>query len=86
MSLITKKGEWEKKYWKQRLKNSLAWDTEKEEGDHLKLEKDKSHRMKVEIMREEDRQMVYMKKVNMSNMSQRLSGFYFVGKKVSLRI
>ncbi|XP_053373657.1 golgin subfamily A member 6-like protein 6 [Mercenaria mercenaria] len=63
LSLITKKGEWEKKYWKQRLKNSLAWDTEKEESDHLKLEKDKSHRMKVEIMREEDRQMVHMKRL-----------------------
>jgi hypothetical protein len=62
--LITKNGEWEKKYWKQRLKNSLAWDTENEKHDHLKLEKDKSHRMKVEILREEDRQMVFMKKVS----------------------
>lgn len=63
LALITQRGEWERKYWKDRLKNSLAWDTEKEERDHLKLEKDKNHRMKVEIMREEDRQNVYVQKL-----------------------
>ncbi|KAL4222436.1 hypothetical protein ACF0H5_018475 [Mactra antiquata] len=63
LSLITKKGEWEKKYWKQRLKNSLAWDTEKETDDRLKLEKIKTHRMNIEITREGDRQMVQVKKL-----------------------
>ncbi|WAQ93872.1 hypothetical protein MAR_006343 [Mya arenaria] len=46
----------------QRLKNSIAWDTEKNDKDNFRLEKQKNHKAKVEIMREEDRQMVQLKK------------------------
>ncbi|XP_052812622.1 trichohyalin-like [Mya arenaria] len=64
LGLITQRGEFEKNYWKQRLKNSIAWDTEKNDKDNFRLEKQKNHKAKVEIMREEDRQMVQLKKLN----------------------
>ncbi|KAH3718392.1 hypothetical protein DPMN_061196 [Dreissena polymorpha] len=64
LSLMAKRGEFEKTYWKQRLRNSLAWDTEHLESEKLKLQKDQNHRANMEIMREEDRQMVHLKKLN----------------------
>ena len=60
---MVKKGESEKKYWRDRLGRDTAWDRQRTERDHLRLEKDRNHRQSVEISREEDRQTVYAKRV-----------------------
>ena len=46
-----------------RRKARMVWNKEKLDSDELRLEKDMNHRAKVEIIREEDRQMTQMKKV-----------------------
>jgi len=63
LALITKRGEMERTLKNKRRKARMVWNKEKLDSDELRLEKDMNHRAKVEIIREEDRQMTQMKKV-----------------------
>ena len=64
---MVRRGEWEKKYWKKKLENAVAWDKEKTASDDQKSEKDKQHRKTIETSREEDRQSLKLKKVSKVN-------------------
>ena len=63
LALITKRGEMERTLKNKRRKARMVWNKEKFDSDELRLEKDMNHRAKVEIIREEDRQITQMKKV-----------------------
>ena len=63
LALMVKRGEWERKYWKKKLKNAIAWDKEKTASDEHRADTDRQHRACVEASREDDRQSVKLRKV-----------------------
>lgn len=63
LALMVRRGEWERSYWKKKLRNSVAWDKEKTANDEQKAEKDRQHREQIMSAREEDRQSFHLKKI-----------------------
>ena len=60
---MVKRGEWERKYWKKKLKNAVAWDKEKTASDEYRADTAREHRNSVESHREDDRQSLKLRKV-----------------------